>query len=373
MPEPPAITWTGHESPALAELGTPFALAQGDGALWMLAAVEPLGQTPIALATSSDGVDWERVDLAALGIPEGIIGTANLAGDEDRIAVILEDFSSVILGSGLPWVLVREQGQWTLTGPDDITAQHLAPQGGDYAVWSTLGASWGEDGLRTVMTTLWQGNPEEQPGSIGFSELSIGGGAATLTPGDLEYQRQPPWFRDVTGSATDAERIHLLLSTPGAAAEDVPALEVASWLNDWTVTTVTAEGMHEGATRMLAAAVSGSALVVVGDEVRGTEHVASAVVLRAELGEGGAPAGEWTRIPLPLAAALTRVVATDAGFWALSDRYAPSVWFSPDGWGWHRLEQPAPRGVTALLGLPGGLVAAGPGWVHLAGDVAGVG
>ena len=123
---------------------------------------------------------------------------------------------------------------------------------------------------------------------------------------------------------------------------------------------------------MLAAAVNASTMVVVGDEVRGPEHVASAVVLRAELDDDGVP-GPWTRIPLPLAAALTTVVATDDGFTAFSDRYAPSVWFSPDGWGWQRLEQPAPRGVTALLGLPGGLVAAGPGWVHLVGTVAGEG
>lgn len=109
-------------------------------------------------------------------------------------------------------------------------------------------------------------------------------------------------------------------------------------------------------------------LVAVGWEHAEPGAVRTAVAYLAE-GERTEPATGWQRVPVPLAAPLARMVPAAGGYLALSDRYEPSLWYSTDGMHWSRLAETAPPGITAVVGMPAGVLVTTPGGVHILGEL----
>lgn len=126
--------------------------------------------------------------------------------------------------------------------------------------------------------------------------------------------------------------------------------------------------LDDDTVRSSASVVGPGGLIAVGAELREPDAVETAVVFREQVDDNGTRTG-WERVGLPMAAALTTVVADDTGYYALSDRHSPAVWFSADGAEWQRLPGTAPAGVRAVATIGDGLLVTTAGAVHLLGEI----
>lgn len=75
------------------EIGGARDVAYAVGKLWAVGVyrLSSAPNTTPALLTSSDGVNWERIDVAALGVPADLTGEARLLATEKEIIVLFEN------------------------------------------------------------------------------------------------------------------------------------------------------------------------------------------------------------------------------------------------------------------------------------------
>ena len=102
-------------------------LAYGAGRLWAVGSQRGVDfesyRTP-PLFSSTDGLNWEQVDLTALGIPEDLTGQAQLLASDKTITVLFENpRGEDALGDRpqrRPWILRGDGDTWNLIGEDDL-------------------------------------------------------------------------------------------------------------------------------------------------------------------------------------------------------------------------------------------------------------
>ncbi|MFA5585758.1 MAG: hypothetical protein WDA02_04350 [Saccharofermentanales bacterium] len=153
-------------------------LAYGAGKLWAVGSQRGYNfdtyRTPF-LFSSPDGLNWEQVDLTALGIPEDLTGQAQVLGSDKTITVIFENpRGEDALGDRpqrRPWILRGDGETWRLISEDTFGPWQVNNRGtGKFLHYWDLAAFEEKDGQLLLMPSIgWF-----EPFATGDRNLSLG-------------------------------------------------------------------------------------------------------------------------------------------------------------------------------------------------------
>lgn len=153
-------------------------LAYGAGKLWAVGSQRGVDfesyRTP-SLFSSRDGLNWEQVDLTALGIPEDLSGQAQLLVSDKTITVIFENpRGEDALGDRpqrRPWILRGDGDTWNLISEDTFGPWQVNDRGaGKFLHYWDLNTLAQKDGQLLLMPSIgWF-----EPFATGDRNLSVG-------------------------------------------------------------------------------------------------------------------------------------------------------------------------------------------------------
>ncbi|MGI6160463.1 MAG: hypothetical protein ACOYJD_00330 [Christensenellales bacterium] len=181
--------WHEVAIPLFEEIGGARDVAYAVGKLWAVGGRINANITPELLA-SSDGVDWEQIDVAALGIPADLSGEARLLAMEKEIIVIFENQQEELtrgdVPQSCPWVLRGDGENWQVIDPEQFGQWQVnTRKSGKYLHYREIVAMAERDGDIVLMPGIGWFEPYKTADySLGLGRINSDGTAELIADYD---------------------------------------------------------------------------------------------------------------------------------------------------------------------------------------------
>ncbi len=363
-------------------------LAYGAGKLWAVGTQRGVDyesyRTP-ALLNSINGLDWEQVDLTALGIPENLSGQARLLGTDDTITVLFENQDGPdTLGDvpqRRPWVLRGDGDSWRVVSEETFGPWQVDSRGsGKYLNYWDLEALAEKNGQLVLMPGIgWFEPYKTSDRSLGLGLVTADDQAELIA--DVDALRSPYLSQFAIKILVYQDQYWSFANSYAARSKEGGVLFFNIWRSadgkDWTNETPPYEGMPDY-TNMNDVVVGPKGLLATGWKADRDDEEGEYPGTRTPIALFSADGTSWTATPFGLEEQTGfKVTATDSTYYAYDEE--AHIWFSTDGLTWDEAspitlntltrdkewsaDLSTGWSISKIVGLPGGLIAlGGPDW-----------
>ena len=357
-------------------------LAYGAGRLWAVGSQRGVDfesyRTP-PLFSSRDGLNWEQVDLTALGIPEDLSGQAQLLASDKTITVLFENpRGEDALGDRpqrRPWILRGDGDTWNLIGEDTFGPWQVNDRGaGKFLHYWDLNALAQKDGQLLLMPSIgWFEAYSTSDRDIGLGIVSADGQAELIA--DKDAFSSPYSQQTVFKVLVYQDEYWAFANSYMPRSKEGGVLFFNIWRSTdgrtWTNQTPAYEGMPDY-TNMNDVVIGPKGFVATGWQADRDEEGGEYYETLTPISLFSIDGTNWAVVPIGQDKQTDlKIAATDSTYYAYDEK--AHIWLSTDGLTWDEASSlnfkrlnadkewvedlASSRSISKILSFPTGLVA----------------